>query len=541
MRPSSTPCWVGSLVGARLVTYFRTTIGSTSWKNISPRVYNPNTDRLEEVDLPFGALALDGSDTPTTIYVGCDLGVLRSIDGGATWYVLDDVHFPRVPATDLVIGRGSGILRAATYGRGVFEFALPTGPVIAVNLENGFEFGTVCEGPTHLTLQVFNVGTANLVIQSVQRLIGLDGFRGGSLSGHPASDRARRRGRLHRTLHADDAARARILRPSASRSNDPGAPVLDLMATGTGGVATAELAIADVGDFGEVCLGSFVDRDLVINNSGTCPLRITAITSSSPVFFVPLVISFPLVVSAGGSITVPLRFQPTALGNAAAGISVFSNDPASPAQVQVRGTAPPPRLVLSIADHGDFCHTCVGDCNDKPLILSNSGRCKLTVTGISSSSGEFLVPDVIIFPLVIAAGSAVSLMLRFQPTSFGPKSATITITSDDPAGPATLAVSGFVPSGKLAITGTTHFGAVELGVRALQTVSICNVGRVRPPRDQGGVQAARSVREVPSPVLRLRPGLWLRRLRPRLRLRPQTRWRRPPRPRQEARVRPEAA
>jgi hypothetical protein len=191
---------------------------------------------------------------------------------------------------------------------------------------------------------------------------------------------------------------------------------------------------------------------------------------------VPLVISFPLVVSAGGSITVPLRFQPTALGNAAAGISVFSNDPASPAQVQVRGTVPPPRLVLSIADHGDFCHTCVGDCNDKPLLLSNSGKCKLTVTGISSSSAEFLVPDVVIFPLVIAAGSAVPLTLRFQPTSFGTKSATITVTSDDPAGPATLAVSGFAPSGKLAITGTTHFGAVELGIRALQTVSICNVG-----------------------------------------------------------------
>jgi photosystem II stability/assembly factor-like uncharacterized protein len=443
---------------------FRTTIGGTAWTDISPAV-----------DVPFGAIALDGSETPSTIYAGCDLGVLRSVDRGATWYVLDDIHFPNAPVTDLVIGRGSGILRASTYGRGVFEFALPTGPVIAVNLENDFEFGTVCEEPTHLTLQVFNVGTANLVIHSVQRLMGstafvVDPFPATPLVIAPG-------GEVDFTVHytptapgASDTATIRI------RSNDPGAPTLDLMATGTGGVATAEVAIADAGDFGEVCLGSFGDRDLVINNSGTCRLEITAITSSSPAFVVPGVISFPLVVSAGGSITVSLRFQPTALGSAAATIQVFSNDPASPLQVQVRGTAPPPRLVLSIADHGDFCHTCVGDCNDKPLILSNSGRCKLTVTGISSSSGEFLVPDVTIFPLVISAGSAVSLMLRFQPTSFGTKSATITVTSDDPASPATVAVSGTVPSGKLAITGTTHFGAVELGVRALQTVSICNVG-----------------------------------------------------------------
>ena len=78
--------------------------------------------------MPFGALALDGTDTPTTIYVGTDLGVLRSVDDGATWTVLDDIHFPRAPVTDLVLSRQGGVLRAATYGRGVFEFRRPKGP-----------------------------------------------------------------------------------------------------------------------------------------------------------------------------------------------------------------------------------------------------------------------------------------------------------------------------------------------------------------------------------------------------------------------------
>ena len=51
---------------------FRTTVGGTTWTDISP-----------DLDVPFGALALDGADTPTTIYVGTDLGVLRSVDDGA--------------------------------------------------------------------------------------------------------------------------------------------------------------------------------------------------------------------------------------------------------------------------------------------------------------------------------------------------------------------------------------------------------------------------------------------------------------------------
>ena len=45
-----------------------------------------------------------------------------------------------------------------------------------MNLENGLNFGTVCDGPAYLTLQVFNVGTGDLVITSVQRLMGSTGF-----------------------------------------------------------------------------------------------------------------------------------------------------------------------------------------------------------------------------------------------------------------------------------------------------------------------------------------------------------------------------
>lgn len=115
---------------------FRTTIGATTWTDISPP---------PAIDVPFGALALDGSDTPTTIYVGTDVGVLRSVDRGATWYRFDDLHFPRASVTDLVIGRGSGVLRAATFGRGVFEFTRPDWPVIAVDPEAGLDFGTTCD------------------------------------------------------------------------------------------------------------------------------------------------------------------------------------------------------------------------------------------------------------------------------------------------------------------------------------------------------------------------------------------------------------
>ncbi|MGI8770459.1 MAG: WD40/YVTN/BNR-like repeat-containing protein, partial [Acidobacteriaceae bacterium] len=107
---------------------FRTTIGGSSWTDISPQVGTP----LAPLDLPCNAIALDGSDVPTTIYIGTDLGVLRSVDTGLSWSVLDDIHFPRVTVSDLVLNQTAGVLCAAASGRGVFKFAKPAGPVIAI-------------------------------------------------------------------------------------------------------------------------------------------------------------------------------------------------------------------------------------------------------------------------------------------------------------------------------------------------------------------------------------------------------------------------
>ena len=65
---------------------FRTSIGAAAWTDISPNL-----------NVPFNAVALDGNDTPTAIYAGTEFGVVRSVDGGTSWSVLDDIHFPRVP------------------------------------------------------------------------------------------------------------------------------------------------------------------------------------------------------------------------------------------------------------------------------------------------------------------------------------------------------------------------------------------------------------------------------------------------------------
>ena len=238
-------------------------------------------------------------------------------------------------------------------------------------------------------------------------------------------------------------------------------------------------AIAGDGNFGSVCAGSWVDQILTIDNSGFGPLAISGITSSSPDFLAPAVASYPLLVEVGASIDVVLRFAPGSVGPKSGTITVTSNDPASPQLIDVTGIGQAPQLSIVVPDTGDFGPACVNAFVGETLILNNSGRCPLIVTAATSSSPEFVIPEVAAFPLLIGPGGSLPLPLRFAPTSVGAKSATITIDSDDPAGPRTVAVSGVAPGGHLTVTGSSVFGGVKCETSEQRTLYLCNTGDCR--------------------------------------------------------------
>ncbi|HEY3251757.1 MAG TPA: T9SS type A sorting domain-containing protein [Ignavibacteria bacterium] len=91
---------------------FRSTNGGNNWADLSG--YLP--------DIPVNDLVIVYNDTKNFI-IGTDVGVLGTTNGGGTWNEIGP-GLPHVVVTDLEYNPLSGRVRAATFGRGVWEFLL---------------------------------------------------------------------------------------------------------------------------------------------------------------------------------------------------------------------------------------------------------------------------------------------------------------------------------------------------------------------------------------------------------------------------------
>ncbi len=94
---------------------FRTTNGGQSWSSID------GTGTTGIPDIPVHCIVVDTSNA-ARLFIGTDLGVFVSIDGGATWAV-ENTGFANVVTEALVLNTAGGVtsLFAFTHGRGAFK------------------------------------------------------------------------------------------------------------------------------------------------------------------------------------------------------------------------------------------------------------------------------------------------------------------------------------------------------------------------------------------------------------------------------------
>ncbi|KQQ32808.1 hypothetical protein ASF61_13730 [Duganella sp. Leaf126] len=190
--------------------------------------------------------------------------------------------------------------------------------------------------------------------------------------------------------------------------------------------------------------------------------------------------------AVGASCSVPLRFAPTAAGDAAATLAVSSN--AAPLQVAITGsgTAQPVGVAaLSEAGPIAFADTQVGATADlHTTTLNNTGTAALRITTLTlggSNPGDFVLGGTCAANTAVGAGASCTLTTALRPTAAGARSATLMVVTDGGA-QFSLALGG---NGVAVATGAAtlgvnpqsfDFGAVTIGATPTRRFTLTNSG-----------------------------------------------------------------
>jgi Abnormal spindle-like microcephaly-assoc'd, ASPM-SPD-2-Hydin/Protein of unknown function (DUF1573) len=336
------------------------------------------------------------------------------------------------------------------------------------------QFGTVGVGSTsNLSLTISNSGSADLTV-SVISLTG-SGF---SVSGITTP----------KTISAGQSALVGLsFQPTTAgaatgtlsiTSNDPVNPTLTVSLAGTGSSGTfgqlqanpASLSFASVGT------GSNATQQVTLSNTGTAPVQISSIAASGAGFSVNG-ITAPLTLNAAATATLNVVFAPTTGGNATGSVTVTSNANNPSLTISLTGTGA--QLGLSITPTSfAFGTVADGQTKSQAFTLTNTGTSSLTISQLSVSGAGYSLSG-LTTPKTIAAGTSATFSAVFAPTTAGSLPGTITITSNAPGSPSTVALSGTGVALQASISATptsANFGSVAVGSTNSQTIQVTNTG-----------------------------------------------------------------
>jgi hypothetical protein len=229
-------------------------------------------------------------------------------------------------------------------------------------------------------------------------------------------------------------------------------------------------------DFGGVAAGQTKDLPITVRNTGAAALTVSSVTSSNARFTV-ISPATPFNVAANAQQSVTVRFAPIARGPQTGTLSINSNDPnRARVDLPLSGNGLAPVIEVTPASLG-FGSVRVGQTKDLPLTVRNPGDVSLAVSSIASSNAQFSV----ISPagaFNVAAGSSVTVNVRFAPNSAGAKTGALSINSNDPNRPrvdVSLTGTGVAPV--IEVTPSSlSFGNVATGESLSLNLTVRNIG-----------------------------------------------------------------
>jgi parallel beta-helix repeat protein len=232
----------------------------------------------------------------------------------------------------------------------------------------------------------------------------------------------------------DDADRSARPQPASSQ------PDLGAYESALPVIAAPDIAVNPAShNFGETVVGAGKTQTIVVSNVGTANLQVTASTLSgaNAAEFAVASGGAPFTLAPGATRDVVVSFKPASVGAKNASLTFANNDAdANPLIVALTGngaTATTPDIAVNPAAH-NYGEVAAGASAMQTIEVSNTGTAVLEVTATTlagANAAEFSIQSGGA-PFILASGASREMVVSFRPVSAGAKSATLTLTCNDP-------------------------------------------------------------------------------------------------------------
>jgi hypothetical protein len=470
-----------TIMGFGVPHLYRSTTFGASWINISANL--PNA--------PANAVVVDPNDA-NTVYVALDAGVYvtQAITTCSPtvncWSVLGTA-LPKAPivslatAATLPTGDGRfGMLRAGTYGRGLWQTPLLTA---ATNLQ-----AAITLSATSLTFAAQQVAT-----QSAPQTVTITSSGGAPVTFSSlvlTGDFTETDNCAGQTLAVGNSCSVQIIfAPTATGArsgqltiyaNVPGGQAtVALNGTGTAPAAIV-LTPLSLTFPATIVNQTAASQDITVANTGGTTATLSAPTlSGNAGDFALFANTCGATLAPSTSCTLSITFTPTTSGARSATLSITDNAGTSSAATQTAslsgiGDAPATDTLSAISL--SFAQRQIGTTSPSQTItLTNSGGVPLTLVAASVSPGDFSVVNACGNSL--AAHATCAINVAFSPTAVGTRTATLTITDQFRYQTVALTGIGIAGPGVSLTPVSLSFPPTGVGLTALaQTLTLTNNG-----------------------------------------------------------------
>jgi hypothetical protein len=457
---------------------YRSTDFGAHWLNLSANL----------PDAPANAVLVDPNDA-NTVYIALDTGVyvtqaITSCTTTNCWSVLGTA-LPNSPivalaaGANLPIGDGRrGLLRAATYGRGLWQTPLLTAVSIA-------------QPAITLSATSFTFGPQQVATQSAAQTLTITSSGNAPVTfGTPAitGDFSETDDCAGQTLAVDSTCTVQIVFAPTITGARSGQLTIYANISGGGqatvalnGIGTAPASIVlnplSLSFAASVVNQTTGAQNITISNTGGNPatLQTPVITGADPNDFSLTANTCGATLAPATGCTVSIAFTPTAAGSRSATFSVTDNVGTQTATLTGTGNAPATDTLSPAAL--TFAQQTIGTTSPaQQVTLTNSGGVALTLISASVTAGsDFAVTNNCGNSL--AANSTCAFSVTFSPTATGARSGTLTVSDQFRTQTVQLNGTGIAPPGISLSPVSLTFPATGVGLTTLpQALTLTNNG-----------------------------------------------------------------